>query len=153
MKRPWQGQVEPPQSAELPQYDPKCYLCPGNERAGGQRNDEYEETMTFVNDFAAVLPPPMPLNPKPSHPLLTAQPVQGACDVLIFHPRHDLTLARLPIDAIQSVIRQWCRIYASRGSQEGIEYVQIFEARHFLAHSKSRTLTFLTEQRRYDGLF
>ena len=46
-KRPWQGQTEPPQQANLPQYDPQCYLCPGNTRAGGQQNDKYEHTMVF----------------------------------------------------------------------------------------------------------
>lgn len=127
MKRPWQGQVEPPQAVQLPQYDPTCYLCPGNQRVGGEKNDLYKETMTFVNDFAAVLPPPGPEPPKPQHPLLTAEPVEGACDVLIFHPRHDLTLARLPIDSIEKVIDQWCKLYTSRGTQEGIKYVQIFE--------------------------
>ena len=36
-KRPWQGQVEKVTVAQRPAYDPTCYLCPGNERAGGAR--------------------------------------------------------------------------------------------------------------------
>ena len=127
MKRPWQGQIEPPQPSELPEYDPACYLCPGNERAGGQKNENYRETMTFENDFTAVLPPPIPDTPKPPHPLLVSEPVHGACDVLIFHPRHDLTLSKLPVNAIENIINQWRKIYVSRGNQEGVEYVQIFE--------------------------
>src|SRR5690606_4717538 len=35
-QRPWLGQVEKRPPPELPAYDPNCYLCPGNERAGGQ---------------------------------------------------------------------------------------------------------------------
>jgi UDPglucose--hexose-1-phosphate uridylyltransferase len=35
--RPWQGQIEDEPPAERPAYDPQCYLCPGNERAGGSR--------------------------------------------------------------------------------------------------------------------
>ncbi|KZT03585.1 galactose-1-phosphate uridylyltransferase [Laetiporus sulphureus 93-53] len=127
MKRPWLGQTEPPQPSTLPEYDPKCYLCPGNERAGGQRNAVYEHTMVFENDFAAILPPPAPAAPPAPHPLLTTEPVQGGCDVLIFHPRHDLTLARLPITDIERIIEEWCQIYTKRGSEEGIKYVQIFE--------------------------
>ena len=46
-KRPWQGAVEPPQLASLPEYDEKCYLCPGNERAGGKQTEEYEGTFVF----------------------------------------------------------------------------------------------------------
>ena len=37
-KRPWQGQVEAPAPTTLPTYDPQCYLCPGNARAGGVTN-------------------------------------------------------------------------------------------------------------------
>ena len=35
-------------------YDPGCYLCPGNARAGGARNPDYEATFVFTNDFAAL---------------------------------------------------------------------------------------------------
>ena len=34
-KRPWQGQVEKSAAAPRPGYDPRCYLSPGNKRAGG----------------------------------------------------------------------------------------------------------------------
>ena len=36
-KRPWSGQVEKPMPEQRPAYEPNCYLCPGNLRAGGQR--------------------------------------------------------------------------------------------------------------------
>ncbi|KAI9510362.1 galactose-1-phosphate uridyl transferase [Russula earlei] len=118
MKHPWNGQVEPPQSVRLPEHDPNCYLCSGNQRASGEHNGEYEHTKVFPNDYASVLPPPHPLKrAAPPHPLLASEPVVGACDVLIFHPRHDLTLARL----------SWINIYKRRGRQESIKYVQIFE--------------------------
>jgi UDPglucose--hexose-1-phosphate uridylyltransferase len=130
--RPWQGQTEPPELITLPQFDPKCYLCPGNERAGGQRNEAYEHTSVFVNDYPAVLPPPGPIAPVAPHPLLTAQPVDGQCDVITFHPRHDLTLARLGIEDIARIVEEWIAIYKRRGTQEGIRYVQIFEVFIFL---------------------
>ncbi|EPQ58125.1 galactose-1-phosphate uridylyltransferase [Gloeophyllum trabeum ATCC 11539] len=126
-KRPWLGQVEPPSSPNLPQYDPQCYLCPGNSRSGGQKNPVYESTYVFENDFAAILPPPAPAAPPAPHPLLTTEPVQGGCDVLIFHPRHDLTLARLQLPEIERVIEEWIRVYRKRGAEEHVKYVQIFE--------------------------
>ena len=52
--RPWQGQVEEVPTDRQPAYDPGCYLCPGNERAGGVRNPDYEGTFVFENDFAAL---------------------------------------------------------------------------------------------------
>jgi UDPglucose--hexose-1-phosphate uridylyltransferase len=38
----------------LPEYDPKCYLCPGNTRANGETNPSYKTTYAFPNDFPAV---------------------------------------------------------------------------------------------------
>ncbi len=51
-QRPWQGQVEKTAAAARPAYDPDCYLCPGNARAGGVRNPNYTSTFVFDNDFA-----------------------------------------------------------------------------------------------------
>lgn len=36
MKRPWGGQIEPSIDEDLPDYDPKNPLCPGNIRASGE---------------------------------------------------------------------------------------------------------------------
>ena len=140
-KRPWLGQTEPPQQSALPEYDPKCYLCPGNARAGGQLNDKYEHTMVFENDYAAVLPPPGPPAPAAPHPLLTTEPVEGGCDVLCFHPRHDLTLARLDQADIERIIDEWANVYTKRGTQQGIKYVQIFEVLTSLGSSHRQQFT------------
>lgn len=48
------GAQESPSKTTLPNYDPKCYLCPGNERAQGDTNPNYESTFVFVNDYSAV---------------------------------------------------------------------------------------------------
>src|SRR5947209_4381444 len=55
-QRPWQGQVEQKGGAAPLTYDPECYLCPGNARAGGVRNPVYRTTFVFDNDFAALKP-------------------------------------------------------------------------------------------------
>jgi UDPglucose--hexose-1-phosphate uridylyltransferase len=52
-ERPWRGQVEKPPEEARPAYDPTCYLCPGNERAGGARNPEYESTFVYQRLFRA----------------------------------------------------------------------------------------------------
>lgn len=36
MKRPWGGQVEPSNDAEIPEYDSTNPLCPGNPRVEGK---------------------------------------------------------------------------------------------------------------------
>ncbi|KAH7927699.1 galactose-1-phosphate uridylyltransferase [Leucogyrophana mollusca] len=126
-KRPWLGQIEAAQPSDLPKYDPGCYLCPGNTRAGGKKNDAYESTMVFENDYSAVLPPPGPIAPPSLHPLLTVEPVQGGCDVVCFHPRHDLSLPTLSLPDVEKIIETWMQVYLKRGKETGIQYVQIFE--------------------------
>ena len=98
MKHPWKGQASPPE------HDPDCYLCSVNQLSNGQQNGEYEHTKVFLNDYTYVLPPPHHVECTAPHPILASEPVPvvAACDVLIFHPRHDLTLARLSLDRCAS---------------------------------------------------
>ena len=91
--RPWQGQVERPAAEARPAYDPACYLCPGNERAGGIRNPEYAGTFVFTNDFAA-LKPDAPDAGLDVDGLLVARSEPGTARVICFSPRHDLSLPR-----------------------------------------------------------
>ena len=53
--RPWLGQHDDPDNAEMPSYDPECYLCPRNDRVGGMANPDYPGTYVFDNDFPAYL--------------------------------------------------------------------------------------------------
>ena len=57
-QRPWQGEVAQKSAPSAVAYDPECYLCPGNKRAGGGVNPKYDSIFTFVNDYAALLPDP-----------------------------------------------------------------------------------------------
>ncbi|MCU0466292.1 MAG: galactose-1-phosphate uridylyltransferase [Anaerolineae bacterium] len=102
-KRPWQGQTERPTVAERPQYDPTCYLCPGNVRANGEHNPHYTDTFVFTNDFAALLPDAPALDTT-THPLLRAEVARGTSRVLCFSPRHDLTLALMDKPSITRVV-------------------------------------------------
>src|SRR5436853_6427217 len=52
-QRPWQGAVEKLPAVARPAYDPTCYLCPGNSRAGGVHNPQYQSTFVYGIDFAA----------------------------------------------------------------------------------------------------
>jgi len=110
MKHPWNGQVEPPQSEFLPEHDPTCFLRPGNQRASRQQNEDHEHTKLFPNDYASVIPPPHPVDRARPHPLLACEPMVGPCDVLIFHPRHDLTLPRLALKDIARIVDEWISI-------------------------------------------
>ncbi len=125
-KRPWQGQVEKTPAENLPAYDPTCYLCPTNERAGGVRNPDYQKTFAFDNDFAALLPDPLPATESIS-PLLLSEAERGICRVVCFSPRHDLTLPELDIPDIEQVLNTWTEQTAELGAKDFIRYVQVFE--------------------------
>jgi len=127
-KRPWQGQVEKPTVEGLPSYSDTCYLCPGNERAGGVMNPDYEGVYTFPNDFAALLED-APLETMDEGGLLQARTERGRCEVLCFSPRHDLTLPRMAKEDVEKVVRVWTEKYRSLGALDYVSYVQIFENR------------------------
>jgi UDPglucose--hexose-1-phosphate uridylyltransferase len=126
--RPWQGQVEEEVAERRPEYDPTCYLCPGNERAGGARTPTYTSTYVFDNDFAALKPdtPALQLN---TDGLLVAQSERGICRVVCFSPRHDLTLGEMPPDAIRRVVDTWTDQYDDLGAVHWVNHVLIFENR------------------------
>ncbi|MFT5194811.1 MAG: UDPglucose--hexose-1-phosphate uridylyltransferase [Candidatus Promineifilaceae bacterium] len=125
-KRPWQGQVEKPAALNLPEYDPKCYLCPGNSRSGGVQNPDYDSTFVFTNDFAALLID-SPDTPEPEHPLLMSSGVQGTSRVICFSPRHDLTPAEMSPAELRQVVDLWHDQIADLG--QDYTWVQLFENR------------------------
>ncbi|MGA2559598.1 MAG: UDP-glucose--hexose-1-phosphate uridylyltransferase [Terracidiphilus sp.] len=127
-QRPWQGEVAQKMTPSAAAYDPQCYLCPGNQRAGGATNPAYGSVFAFVNDYAALLPEtPVPMETEA--PLLKAEPARGLCKVLCYHPDHSLTLARMTREEIRPVVDAWAREYEELGRMDWIEYVQIFENR------------------------
>jgi UDPglucose--hexose-1-phosphate uridylyltransferase len=126
-QRPWQGQQEEAGGEPLPAHDPNCYLCPGNARAGGQRNPDYTGTFVFDNDFAALRP--QAGNGKLDAGLLQAEVESGLCRVLCYTPAHHLTLGQMDPQAIRSVIDTWAEQYAELGARDDIGAVTIFENR------------------------
>lgn len=128
-QRPWLGQVERGPDESRPAYDPDCYLCPGNSRAGGASNPEYDSTFIFTNDFAALLeetPSEMYSHYPADLPnLLRAQAVPGTCRVICFSPRHDLTLAEMSAHQIRNVIDAWAEQVTDL--EKKYRWVQVFE--------------------------
>jgi UDPglucose--hexose-1-phosphate uridylyltransferase len=123
-QRPWQGQVEKRAEESRPAYDPTCYLCPGNQRAGGVQNPSYTSTYVFNNDFASLLPdiPEATVSP---HPLLRAESERGTCRVICFSPRHDLTLPEMAVEDIRTVVDVWAEQIVDLGQR--YRWVQLFE--------------------------
>src|SRR5262249_26336209 len=114
--------------AEQPDYDPECYLCPGNARAGGVRNPKYTSTFVFENDFPT-LKPDTPIARFDQEGLLVAETEPGFSRVVCFSPRHNRTIANMELPDLRKVVDEWVVQYLDLGSHDFINYVQIFENR------------------------
>jgi UDPglucose--hexose-1-phosphate uridylyltransferase len=128
-QRPWQGQVERPPERTLLRYDPTCYLCPGNRRAGSAQNPAYTSTFVFENDFAALRADTPAHAFQDERGFITARSERGVCKVVCFSPRHDLTLGQMTPEDIGQVVDVWAQEYLSLGALPFIHHVQIFENR------------------------
>lgn len=136
-KRPWMGQQEVPFSPNEPEFDAKCYLCPGNTRASGEINPQYPSTLIFPNDFPAVkLNQPNFIGDGKEMTLkdrfMRAQQVEGKCFVICFSPKHNLTIPRMKIGELKNVVDAWTKLYLeleaeARTKATPYKYLQIFE--------------------------
>jgi UDPglucose--hexose-1-phosphate uridylyltransferase len=127
--RPWQGQTEAVAATDLPEYDPSCYLCPGNTRAGGHQNPAYTGVFAFDNDFPALLPQPSLGMSADGDGLLLGESEAGLCRVLCFSPHHGMTLSRMSVEQIRPVVDAWAEQFHEMMALPFIKYVQIFENR------------------------
>lgn len=123
--RPWQGSTEAPSIAGRPEYDPGCYLCPRNTRAGGATNPDYAETFVFTNDFAALCPDVG--HHEVADGLLRAESEPGTCRVICYSPRHDLDMASMSPKEIRTVVDLWAGQTEELSSD--YRWVQVFENR------------------------
>jgi UDPglucose--hexose-1-phosphate uridylyltransferase len=106
-------------------------MCPSNLRATGVRNPAYTGTYVFENDYPALLPeaPESQNNEAEVADLLVARAERGACRVMCFSPRHDLTIATMASSALLQVVGTWVEQYRELGALPYINHVQIFENR------------------------
>ena len=130
-QRPWQGKVEKAAPTPSIEYDPECYLCPGNVRAEGHRNPAYAETLVFDNDYPAMLPNVSPSEVEQGG-LILGRVERGICRVVCFSPRHDLTIPQMEQEEVQRVVEVWTQQYQQLGDVAWVKHVQIFENRGVL---------------------
>jgi len=127
-QRPWQGQVESTARKNEVEYDPTCYMCPGNSRSTGNVNPKYTNVFVFDNDFPALLPEGQRGGVNKDN-LLVAETETGICRVLCFSPKHHLTLSMMEPADIRAVVDCWADQFLELGARNEINHVQIFENR------------------------
>ncbi len=126
-KRPWKGTVEASQYQDLPEYDPTCYLCPGNKRANDEVNPAYTQTFVFTNDHSALLSTASGDAFAQGDNVIHAIQEHGICRVICYTPSHRRAMADMTIAQIQDVIATWIHEYQTIGAMTHISSVQIFE--------------------------
>lgn len=127
-ERPWLGKVEKTHPVSTLRYNPNCYLCPGNNRAGGKQTPQYDSIYAFDNDYPAMLPDGESAQFEEGG-LLIGRVERGICRVMCFSPRHDLTIPRFSLEELRKVIDGWTEQYVALAQIPWIQHVQIFENR------------------------
>jgi UDPglucose--hexose-1-phosphate uridylyltransferase len=125
--RPWHGDTTTTAaSEELSEYVPQCYLCPGNTRISGARNETYRNIFIFDNDHPCV-GPNAPQELESPAGFYRNSPAQGLARVVCYSPKHNVTLAELAVSDIQNLILAWRSQYDELGRRPEVRHVLIFE--------------------------
>lgn len=124
--RPWTGETVNHTAKALPEFEPDCYLCPGNQRVSGEQNPHYRQTFVFDNDHACVSWN-APAVTEPAGGIYRRKPARGQARVVCYSPKHNLTLAELPVEQIVALLQVWQQQYLELGSHPDIRHVLIFE--------------------------
>jgi UDPglucose--hexose-1-phosphate uridylyltransferase len=124
-ERPWSGDTIKKSINEGLEFDPKCYLCPGVERASGIKNPDYQKPFAFTNDFASCsMDAP---NVYRNNKFEIVEPIHGTCRVICYTPAHNLTLAEMGLHEVGLVVELWQKEYRELSSNPKIKNVLIFE--------------------------
>lgn len=107
--------------------DDYCPLCPAKE--GGFPTEVPEgnyDIVAFENRF-----PSLKIDPETpavsSTELYPVRPSQGVCEVILYSPDHDTSLAKEPVEQIYKLVLVWRDRFAKLGQLDFVKYVFIFE--------------------------
>lgn len=104
-----------------------CPLCPTEE--GGFPTEIPEPTydiVAFENRFPSLRRSPEPPAVEGTE-LYPVRPGQGVCEVIVYTPHHNATLADEPVEQIDKLIRVWTDRFQALGALDFVDYVFIFE--------------------------
>ncbi|PYP18588.1 MAG: galactose-1-phosphate uridylyltransferase [Gemmatimonadetes bacterium] len=126
-ERPWQGEHVADAARALPAYVPECYLCPGNARSSGQRNERYSGVFVFDNDHPSVGPGAPSAPPAPPAAVYRSSAAGGSARVVCYTPRHDVTLSQLPESEVLALLQVLQAQYRELGARDDVRHVLVFE--------------------------
>ncbi len=127
--RPWDFDLKA-SVHNAPEYDPKCYLCPGNTRVSGKVNPQYADVYIFENDHPVVgLHSPV-IDDKEQflhNSLYRKEKADGIAKVVCYHPLHNVTLTDLDTASIARVFMALREEMVIFRQHPAIKSVLIFE--------------------------
>jgi UDPglucose--hexose-1-phosphate uridylyltransferase len=124
--RPWQGESAVVSGTPAPEYVETCYFCPRNARVSGARNPDYRSVYVFDNDHPCVgLDAPRQLQAPPG--IYRNAPATGIARLVCYTPKHNATLAELPVDEVAALLDAWRDQHVELGSRPDVRHVLIFE--------------------------
>lgn len=97
-----------------------CPFDPGS----GHVPDDYD-VLIYPNDFAAFTPDSEPFSPEPG--LFRKTGARGVCDVVLYHPQHNLPPSQMSVEHWGKVAELWRQRFAELARNPDIQYVYIFE--------------------------
>jgi len=104
-----------------------CPLCPT--KPGGFPTEVPEPTydiVVFENRFPSLRPDP----PEPAvegSALYPVRPATGQCEVVLYTPDHNSTLAAQPVEQIYKLVQVWTDRFRELDARDYVDYVFIFE--------------------------
>ena len=106
-------------------YCPLCPTPPGSEFPTEVPLADYE-LVTFENKFPSLHPVPPEPAIEPTD-LYQVRPAQGVCEVILYTPAHEGTLADRSVSDIDRLIQVWTDRYLELGALDFVKYVMVFE--------------------------
>jgi UDPglucose--hexose-1-phosphate uridylyltransferase len=104
-----------------------CPLCPTKENGYATEVPESSyDIVAFENRFPSLStdPPPPAVEGIELYPV---RPAIGVCEVVLYSPRHEMTLAREPVEQIYKLVRVWTDRFQKLSELDFVHYVFIFE--------------------------
>ena len=110
--RPWVGSQESEPEIPAVPHDKNCPLCPGNQRAGDEKNPDYTGPFVFYNDFSALSAPRPsstptetdPVTDSPAPSFIREELARGECRVVCFDHQHHRSFADLSPSEVNAVL-------------------------------------------------
>jgi UDPglucose--hexose-1-phosphate uridylyltransferase len=96
-----------------------CPLCPSGQGGASEVPLDTFEVVVFENRFPAFGPD--------RHDGRPMRPAATGCEVVVYTPEHELTLAELPLERVRLLVDVWADRYRELGSRREVGYVYIFE--------------------------